>query len=80
MPQSTEYKDYIFGMLFLKRCSDEFEATYQREYRDVLTRLADEEQARAWAENPDTYVDLFYVPLAARWDTVKRLVNEVAPV
>ncbi|MGH3833832.1 MAG: type I restriction-modification system subunit M N-terminal domain-containing protein [Pseudonocardiaceae bacterium] len=33
---AAEYKDYIFGMLFLKRCSDEFEAAYQLEYRDAL--------------------------------------------
>lgn len=74
---AAEYKDYIFGMLFLKRCSDEFEAAYQQEYRDALERTGDEQRARAWAENVDTYVDLFYVPRQARWDEIKRLVGEV---
>lgn len=32
--------------------------------------------ARAWAENPDTYVDLFYVPRQARWDAIKKLVGD----
>lgn len=74
---AAEYKDYIFGMLFLKRCSDEFEAAYQREYRDALERTGEEQSARSWAENPDAYVDLFYVPRQARWDEIKRLVGEV---
>ncbi|MDQ2708949.1 MAG: hypothetical protein M3Z25_15500 [Actinomycetota bacterium] len=39
-------------MLFLKRCADEFEAAYQREYRDRLERTGDEGKARDWAENP----------------------------
>ncbi|MGI8817048.1 MAG: type I restriction-modification system subunit M N-terminal domain-containing protein [Pseudonocardia sp.] len=74
---AAEYKDYIFGMLFLKRCADEFEAAYQREYRDRLERTGDEGKARDWAENPDTYVELFYVPRQARWGEIKRLVSDV---
>jgi type I restriction enzyme M protein len=74
---AAEYKDYIFGMLFLKRCSDEFEAAYQREYREERQRTGDEQRARAWVENPDTYVDLFYVPRQARWEEIKKLVGDV---
>lgn len=48
----AEYKDYLFGMLFLKRCSDEFEAAYQREYRDALERTDDEQRARVGGEPP----------------------------
>ncbi|WP_280303349.1 type I restriction-modification system subunit M [Nocardia abscessus] len=74
---AAEYKDYIFGMLFLKRCSDEFDAVYDREYTYELGRTGDERKAREWAEDADTYADHFYVPPAARWQSIKNLVKDV---
>jgi type I restriction enzyme M protein len=50
---AATYKDYIFGLLFLKRCSDVFDAE-----RESIT-----ERNR---ENPD-YYDTFFVPDRARW-------------
>jgi type I restriction enzyme M protein len=74
---AAEYKDYIFGMLFLKRCSDEFDAVYHREHAYELKRTGDERQASDWAEDPETYAEHFYVPPAARWQSIKNLVNDV---
>jgi len=54
---SSEYKHYIFGLLFLKRLSDQF----QEEYKQI----ADDPEDR------DNYK--FYVPKQARWSAIRRV-------
>lgn len=64
---ASEYRDYIFGMLFLKRSSDEFQPEWERVYADALERTGDRAQAVARADDPDKYPRIFYVPPRARW-------------
>ncbi|MBO0803551.1 MAG: SAM-dependent DNA methyltransferase [Nocardiopsaceae bacterium] len=77
MMDAADYQKYIFGMLFLKRCSDEFEATRGRIYADELRRTGSEARAQERAEDPDSYIDTFYIPELARWETIRRLVDDV---
>ena len=68
---ASEFKEYIFGMLFLKRCSDEFEV---RRAAVVVGQLAlgrTSEEAEKRAEMADFYSDDVFVPLKARWPHIR---------
>lgn len=68
--EASAYKEYIFGMLFLKYASDEFEAEHAKVVADQLSRGRSQADAEARAESPAFY-DTFYVPQRARWPQIR---------
>lgn len=61
---SSDYKSYIFGLLFLKRINDVFE-----EQQENLFEKHGEKIGNLLKDDPDQYQ--FYVPEKARWNEVR---------
>ena len=68
---ASEYKEFIFGMLFLKRASDAFVARYEEIVERELGRGRSQEEAERRADSPNFYADAFFVPPEARWEHLR---------
>lgn len=68
---ATEYKSYIFGMLFLKRINDQFVEKTEELERKFKAEGRPEAQARELLKLPQVYAPVFYVPENARWSFTK---------
>jgi type I restriction-modification system DNA methylase subunit len=67
---AAEYKDFIFGMLFLKRCSDLFEEDQERFKQEERKRGTAEKEIEEEAEKPENFPRLF-VPPEGRWTFIR---------
>ena len=68
---ASEFKEYIFGALFLKRASDVFEEERRRVVEAEVSRGRSETDAELRAGDPDFYEDAFFVPPEARWSYLR---------
>lgn len=74
---ASEFKDYIFGMMFLKRLSDAFDEAKEGVVAYYIGTGKTEAQALELADDEDEYDTTFYIPLIARWDAIKDLKHDI---
>ncbi|MFP2904759.1 N-6 DNA methylase [Pyxidicoccus sp. 3LFB2] len=73
---ASEFKEYIFAALFLKRCSDVFEARFELIVEREKTKGRSLAEAQKRANHPSFYADTFFVPPEARWSFLRDEVHK----
>src|SRR4051812_28214770 len=73
---ASEFKEYIFGALFLKRCSDVFAARFDEIVAKEQGKGRSPAEAKKRASHPSFYADSFFVPEEARWEFLRDEVHK----
>jgi type I restriction enzyme M protein len=64
---ASEFKEFIFGLLFLKRLSDEFDRKRESLRRRDFAHITDPALLMELLQDKTSYGETFFVPVRARW-------------
>lgn len=73
--EASEYKEFIFGMLFLKRLSDKFDGDKETLRQNYESKNLAPELIEKQLERQSNYD--FFVPERARWENIRHLKTDV---
>jgi type I restriction enzyme M protein len=74
---ASGFKDYIFGLMFLKRISDAFEEEQEKVIKFYLGVGKGQAEAERLSEDKSNYADTFFVPTRGRWKNIKDLKHDI---
>ena len=72
---ASEFKEFIFGMLFLRRLSDMYDDEREKRQKEYEKQGLSPELNTQELENPDKFT--FFIPKEARWDKIKHIKTNV---
>lgn len=75
---AAEYKDYIFGLLFLKYMNDNFAVESRKLFKDFSSQGIDNDEVEELLKASSIYEN-FFVPERAQWDSLKNLTLNIGP-
>lgn len=64
---ASEFKEFIFGLLFIKRLSDEFDRKRDQLRKKDFAHIKDPVLLKELLEDKTSYGETFFVPVRARW-------------
>ena len=64
---ASEFKEFIFGMLFIKRLSDEFDRKRENLRKIDFAHIKDPVLLKELLEDKTSYGETFFIPPRARW-------------
>jgi type I restriction enzyme M protein len=64
---ASEFKEFIFGLLFIKRLSDEFDRKREQLRKKDFAHIDGPDLLKELLEDKTSYGETFFVPVRARW-------------